>query len=326
MNVSYTLRLFCICSATFFLVNALVSFAVRFASGAAIRIAERMRPRSAAHFLLGLRLLPFVLGVSAVLGLCIPSYLWLEPQTTAERAGWACLAFAFFGALACALSIARAARAMAVSNRYNRMWRMAGREARLTREGSSAVIVRKEAPLLALAGVCRPRLVVSEGVLRALSTEQLAVALQHENAHRGSRDNLKRLLLLLAPDAIPLVRSFSSLDREWSRLSEWAADDEAVEGDSQRALSLAEALLCVARMGAGPRLSFLHTSLVAADQHLSARVDRLLRLKSARSEALRRESFVTPGAVFLMTGSLAVLMLGPLTLSSVHRLLELFLR
>jgi Zn-dependent protease with chaperone function len=326
MNVSYGLRLFCICSASFFLVNALLGFAVKLASTAAIRIARRMRPRSASRFLLGVRLLPLVLGVSAVLGLCIPSYLWLEPQTTAERAGWACLAFAFFGALVCAVSIARTARAVAVSNRYNRMWRKAGREACLTPEDSGAVVVKKEAPLLALAGVYRPRLMVSESVLRALSSEQLAVALQHEKAHRGSRDNLKRLLLLLAPEAIPLVSSLSSLDCEWSRFSEWAADDEAVQGDSQRALWLAEALLRVARMGAGPRLSFLHTSLVSADQDLRARVDRLLRLEPARFESLRWNSVVVRGAVLAMSVSLASMMLSSASLSSVHRLLELFLR
>jgi beta-lactamase regulating signal transducer with metallopeptidase domain len=224
------------------------------------------------------------------------------------------------------LSIARTARAVVISNRYNRMWRKAGREARLTAGDSDAVIVKKEAPLLALAGVYRPRLVVSDGVLGALSAEQLAVALRHEKAHLGSRDNLKRLLLLLAPDAIPLVARFSLLDREWSRLSEWAADDEAVEGDARRALSLAEALLRVARMGAGPRLSYLHTSLVVADQDLSARVDRLLHLEPMRFESLRWKSVVARSAAIAMGGSLATLMLWPATLSSVHRLLELFLR
>jgi hypothetical protein len=326
MNVSYALRLFCICSATLFLVNGLLSFVVKFASGAAIRIAETMRPRSASHFLLGLRLLPFVLGVSAVLGLCIPSYLWLEPQGTGERVGWAFLTCAFFGALVSALSIARAARAVSVSNHYNRAWRKAGREARLTAGDSNAVVIENKAPLLALAGVYRPRLMISEGVLGALSVEQLDVALRHENAHRGSRDNLKRLLFLLVPDGIPFLSSCSSLDREWSRFSEWAADDEAVQGDLRRAVSLAEALLRVARMGAGPRLSFLHTSLASVDQDLTARVDRLLRLEPARFESLRWKSVVARSAVLAMGGSLATLMLWPATLSSVHRLLELFLR
>jgi hypothetical protein len=239
--------------------------------------------------------------------------------------GWAFLTFAFFGALVCTFSVARAANAVALSNRCNRTWHEAGSEGRLPGEDSNAVIVKKEAPLLALAGVYRPRLMVSQGVLGALSAEQLAVALRHEEAHRGSRDNLKRLLLLLAPDGVPFVTNFSWLDREWSKFSEWAADDEAVQGDARRALSLAEALLRVARMGAGPQLSFLHTSLVAADEELSARVDRLLHLEPARFESLPWKRFFTGASFLLLSASVATLMLLPATLSSVHRLLEFFL-
>lgn len=326
MNISYALRLLCLCLATFFVVNAILSLAAAFASRAAIRIAERMRPRPAAHFLLFLRLFPFALGVAAVLGLCVPSYLWLEPQATPERASWAFLTLAFLGAVVCVFSIERGARALVVSARNNRNWRKSGRETCLPGEDSNAVIVEKEGPLLALAGICRPRLIISDGVVRELSADQLAVALRHEDAHRGSRDNLKRLLLLLAPDAIPFVGNFALLDQAWSKFSEWAADDEAVEGDSRRALWLAEALLRVARMGAGPQLTFLHTSLLAADLDLSARVERLLRLEPSRFESLPRARFLARGTVLLVAGSLAALMLWPATLSSVHGLLEVFLR
>jgi len=326
MNVSYALRLLCLCFAIFFIVNGIPGLASAFASRAAIRIAEKMRPRTAAHLLFSLRMVPFALGVATVLGLCVPSYLWLEPRATPERAGWAILTLAFLGAVVCILSIARAARAIGVSARCNRMWLREGREARLPGDDSNAVIVEKESPLLALAGVYRPRLIISDAVLRELSAEQLAVALHHEDAHRGSRDNMKRLLLLLAPDAIPFVASFSLLDRAWTKYSEWAADDEAVEGDSFRALALAEALLRVARMDAGPRLSFLHTSLLGADLDLSARVERLLRLEPARFESPPWARFLARGAVLLVAGCFAALMLWPVTLSAVHGLLEVFLR
>jgi hypothetical protein len=326
MNVSYALRLVCLCLATFFLVNGIFALMAAMASRAAIRIAERMRPRAAARLLFALRVLSVVLGSVVLLGFCVPSYLWFEPQGIPERAGLACITLAGFGAAAWILSFTRAARAIFVSKQCNCMWRRAGRKARLPGEDSNAVIVERGVPLLALAGVLRPRLIISEGVLRALTPEELTVALDHENAHRGSRDNLKRLLLLLAPDPLPFIPSFSLLDRAWMKLSEWAADDEAVQGDSRRALTLAEALLRVARIGAEPRLTFLHTSLVAADHDLSARVDRLLSLEPARFESRPREGFLAGGAILLVVGSLAALLLWPASLSSVHRLLELVLR
>ena len=289
MIVPYALRLLCLCLASFFVVNAAAGLAAGLASRAIVRLAETMRPRSAARVLFGVRALPCVLGAGAVLFFCVPSYLWLEPQSYSERMGWACLTLALLGAAGWLGSFARVARALAASVRFRRACQEAGCTILLLDESSTAVIVNKDGPLLALAGLFRPRLIISDALVRSLSLEELQVALLHENAHRDSRDNLKRLVLLLAPAPIPFFRVFSSLEQSWAKLSEWAADDEAVRGDSQRALSLATALLLVARMmGTAPRLSFLHTSLCAGDHDLSARVDRLLTLQPAPAKAVSR--------------------------------------
>jgi Zn-dependent protease with chaperone function len=296
------------------------------ASRTAVRMAESLRPRSAARFLFAARVLPCALGTGAVLALCVPSYLWLEPQASSERIGWVCLTLGFLGVTSWLGSLARVARAVVISVRFDRAWRRAGCETLLAGELSKAVIVEKDAPLLALVGVFRPRLVVSQAVLRSLSVEELHLALQHENAHRISRDNLKRLFLLLAPSPIPFLRGFSSMERSWAKFSEWAADDQAVRGDSHRALSLAAALLRVARMGTAPRLSFLHTSLCAGDHDLSARVDRLLRVQSRQAKPPARARSLAIGLSLGMAGCIAFLLAWPAILSSVHRLLELFLR
>jgi beta-lactamase regulating signal transducer with metallopeptidase domain len=325
MNGPYLLRLLCLCLASFFAVNAVAGLLTSLASRAAVRMAESMRARSAARFLLAVRLLPCGLAISTVLALCVPSYLWLEPQASSERIGRACLALAILGAAGWFASLARVTRALFFSARFNRAWQRTGCETLLRGESSKAVIVEKDAPLLALAGVFRPRLVVSKAVLRSLSAEELDLALHHENAHRISRDNLKRLFLLLSPTPLPLLRSFSSIERCWAKLSEWAADDEAVRGDSHRALSLAAALLRVARMGAALRLSFLHTSLCADDYGLSARVERLLRIEPLPAKPHSTRSLAI-GSSLGMAVCIAALLAWPATLSSVHRLLELFLR
>jgi len=289
-------------------------------------MAETMRPRSAARFLFLVRLLPLALGLGGVLGLCVPSYLWLEPHGTSERVGLICLTLAFLAVASCCLSLIRTARAIAGSLRCKRSWQLAGRETQLKGGASLALIVKKEEPLLALAGVLRPRLVISDAVLRSLSPEELDAALHHENAHRVSRDNLKRLLFLLAPGALPFVRGFSFLEQAWARFSEWAADDEATCGDAHRALSLAGALLRVARMGSSSHLSFLHTSLVAGDRDLSARIDRLLRPDQVPLAPLLRTRALLNAVGLGITFCVAILMLWPAILASVHRLLEQFLR
>jgi hypothetical protein len=326
MIVPYALRLLCLCLASFFLINALLGFAALIISRAAVRIAETMRPRNAARFLFTLRLLPAALGAGIVLGLCVPSYLWLEPEATSERVGWTCLVLAFLGAMGWLLSIARSAHAIAASAQCNRKWLTAGRDVLLLAESSQGVVIDEETPLLALAGVFRTRLIISDAVLRALSPDQLFVALHHEKAHRDSRDNLKRLLRLLAPDFVPFFPSCTLLDRAWGKLSEWAADDAAVQGDPRQALSLAEALLRVAQMGAGPQLSSLHTSLVAADQDLSGRVDRLLRMEPTGTVLPLQTRSLAVRAGLGMAACTVVFAAWPAILSSVHGLLELFVR
>jgi Zn-dependent protease with chaperone function len=326
MIFHYALRLLCLCLASFFLVNGAVGLATALASRAVIRMAESMRPRSAAHFLFGVRVLPCALGVGVVLFLCVPSYLWLEPRSYSERIGWACLTLALLGVAGWFGSAARVAPALAASVRFHHAWQNAGCNILLLGESTEAVIVNKDAPLLALAGVLRPRLIVSNALLHSLSLEELRLALLHENAHRDSRDNLKRLFLLLAPAPIPFFRGFTSVERCWAKFSEWAADDEAVRGDSHRALSLAAVLLRVARLGAAPRLSFVHTSLLSGDDDLSDRVERLLHVQPLHAQPLSRARSLAIRAGLGTALCLAVLLVWPATLPSVHRLLELFLR
>lgn len=326
MTFPYLLRLMCLCLASFFLTHLALCLLVRAVAPLAIRLGGSVRPRYAARLLLALRLFPVAMAAFVVLALCVPSYLWLEPEAGGERVGLACLVAALLGTGVWGMSLARVLRAAVSSLRYTRRCRREGRETRLAAAPFPVLVMEGEAPLMALAGVIRPRVVISQGVLRALSPEQLQTALGHEWAHRTSRDNLKRLLLLLAPGVLPFSQGFAALDRSWKRFTEWAADDRAIEGDPRRSISLASALVRVARMGAAARLSPLVTSLVAGDHDLSARVDRLLGSMPPREEPLGRMRVLLGGASFLMAVSLAAVLLRPATLYSVHRLLEHLVR
>src|SRR5256885_16811330 len=125
-------------------------------------MAEAMRPRSAARFLFAARMLACALGAGAVLGLCVPSYLWLEPQTSSERVGWACLTLALVAAAAWLGSLRRAAWALAASVRLNRRWQQAGSGTPLPRRSGRAGVVgqKRGPPFGALRGL-PPRLVPS---------------------------------------------------------------------------------------------------------------------------------------------------------------------
>jgi Zn-dependent protease with chaperone function len=325
VTLPYLLRMVCLCLASFFVLNAVAALLVRISCKSAIRFAESRAPGTAARFLLALRILPFALAILFVGGLCVPSYLWLEPAATAERVGLLSVVLGLLGALTWSVSVARTAHSLASSLRHNRLCRLVGEEIRVPGESSSLVIVENDAPLLALSGLIRPRLLISSGVLHALSSEELDTALAHEQAHRRSRDNAKRFLLLLAPDIFPFVRPLRTLERAWSKFAEWAADDQAAGGDANRAVSLAAALVHVARMGSAPRLPFLSTSLLACDRDLSARVNRLLQASPIAPARFAPTQARLRTISLLLGAGVAALLLAPSALPLVHELLELFL-
>ena len=325
MILPYLLRLSCLCFASFFVLNLAAGLLVRFFCKSAIRFAESKSSRAAARFLIVLRLLPFALAALFVVALCVPSYLWLEPASASERVGLLSVLLGILGATTWLVSIVRATHSLVVSWRHNRLCRLAGQDTPMPGESSSLLVVESDAPLLAMSGLLRPQLLISRGVLQSLSSEELSAALLHEHAHRTSRDNAKRLLLLLAPDIFPLIRPLRALEHSWARLAEWAADDEATAGDSNRAVFLAAALVQVARMGSAARTPYLSTSLLACDRDLSARVDRLLHAVPASQAAAKSAQRRLRTACFLLAGCLTALLLAPSALSSVHELLELLL-
>lgn len=325
MILSYIARLACLCFASFFVVHTAFATAIWAAARRAICAGESMRPRSGARFLLTLRLLPVTFAALLVAGLCIPSYLWLETNRSTERVGLACCFAALLGALVCAVALSRSLRALFVS------WRESMRcersvASKLPGHSLPVAVVESKAPVLALVGLMRSRVIVSRSILQSLSTEELATAIAHERAHRRSRDNWKRLALALAPEILPFTQAFGVLNRGWAKLIEWAADDEAAAGSLGRSLSLAAALVRVAGMRGGDFSSPLVSFLVGDDRELSTRVDRLLAPSLAQGgfpRALRT-------ALMIAAGCFAVLALAavfhPTAFTSVHAILEQLLR
>ena len=321
MIVSYLLRLACVELASFFVVHLVVGLIAWLAAPAAVRVAERMRPSRAACFLLAYRLLPAGFAVLIAAALCLPAYLRLEPEAGAEHVRIQFLGAALLGLFAWSASLARGLRATIRLRRFNMLCQRAGHRLRLPREFSPAWAIEEAEPFLALAGILRPRFVISRGMLAALSPDQLRAALRHERAHCVSRDNLKRLLILLAPDLVPFVRGFGELERAWAKFTEWAADDAAVAGNSRRSVSLAAALVSVARLGSAPTRCALATSLLPDSNDLPARVNRLLQETPSGSNETRMVPVVLAGGLVILAG-LLVAWLQPTTLEGAYWALE----
>jgi hypothetical protein len=320
MTLPYMLKLLCLCLASFFLVHLALATLISLATPAALRIAGHMRPSSAARLLFFLRMLPAGFGVCIVVGLCIPSYLRLEPSTaTSEEVGLLCLGFAILGLALSVGSFIRGLRAITCSVQYLQYCQRIGRKTDLPGEPAPVWLLEEPAALFAIGGIIHPRLLISRQVMNVLSGEQLAAALRHEQAHWISRDNLKRLLLTLAPDQLPFLNGFARLERGWTRYMERAADDRAAGGDAERSLSLATALVRVSRLGIAPQPSLLVAPLLAGDEDLQGRVERLLNPAPLAETHTPWMGCLVAGAGLLLAAGLLTL---PALLYPVHRLLE----
>jgi Zn-dependent protease with chaperone function len=313
MTPSFFLRLLLLSSALFCVVQLLISALVACLAPAAIRRSVTMSASRAARLLITLRLLPAGFSALVVAALCVPSYFRFEPRATGEEVGAACWSAAILGAAFCSVAIYRALRAFILATLYTR--KCGGSKSSI--EGETVWVVRQSAGV-ALAGIVHPRLLISEPVMTALSSDQLSVAIRHERAHRASRDNLKRLLILLAPAVFPRLRT---LEQAWARCAEWAADDRATDGDAGRSLALAAALVRVARLQSGIPMPPLVTSLVEADEDLSFRVHRLLHSAQASEPHLRIETVALIGVPMFI----AAIGINPASSRVVHRLIEMLL-
>ena len=298
MTLSYMARLACLSLAAFFLAHTVLAAIVSLMTRRAIERARQLRPQLAARVLFGLRLLPAIGAGFLVVGLCAPSYLILEPAEAAEEIGLVCLIAALLGAAICISGIARGVIAVIRSARYMRQCK--------TGDG----------PVLLLAGVFRPQVIVSPALRGALSAAEFEAALLHEEGHGRSRDNLKRLLMAISPDVFPFTRRLRILETAWQRMAEWAADDFAAEGSRERALSLASALVRVGRMRAAVPVIPLATSVLPEVDELGVRVQRLLEGPPPAQELPRK--FL--GSAFVVLAGLVALT--PPMFTVVHELLE----
>ena len=141
-------------------------------------------------------------------------------------------------------------------------------------------------PLLGTVGLVRPHVYASRQLVDSLTAAELAATLAHEAGHIRSADNLKRLLLFVAPGSSWL----RSLRREWSRACEVAADDAAVASGAG-VFDLASALVKAGRMRLNERDTrpALASHLVppGAEAQLAERVRHLRELLESDAAAPR---------------------------------------
>jgi Zn-dependent protease with chaperone function len=229
--------------AWFLVFNGVVTAAAALLS---MRLARRERPASPGHWL-ALRLAPAVLSIAFVVILFLPSYWRFEPRENVEGFDLTLTALAVLAMAVIGSAVARGVAAWRSAARRTEQWMRASRPLTLAGAAMPAFAVDADAPVMALVGVLRPRLVITRPVLDALTDEELGAGVAHELGHWRAWDNLKRLAMRAAPDVWFATAAARRLERRWAAASEHAADRSAGGSERERC-ALASALVKVARL------------------------------------------------------------------------------
>ncbi|MCU1383243.1 MAG: hypothetical protein JWL71_1940 [Acidobacteria bacterium] len=224
---------------------------------------------------LALRLAPAALSTVFVAAIFVPSYWRYEPRELVEGFDVTLTTFAVLALALMAAAIVRGITAWRRAERRADDWMRAGRPLTLPGSALPAFAIDADAPVMALVGVFRPRLLITRPVLDALTPEELSAGVAHELGHWRAWDNLKRLAMRMSPDLLCATETGRSFERRWAAASEHAADRGAGDGDRARC-ALASALVKVARLTPPVSMSSEPISALIAGGDITDRVQRLL--------------------------------------------------
>ena len=231
--------------AWFLLVNLATSAVV--AAGAGWIIRRRTGADSAA-FWFAARILPAASALLFVGIVFVPSYWKYEPRDFVEGFDITLTALALCAAALLITATVRGVSAWHGAVRRTRVWMQSARP--LAIAGTSILVseIDVDTPLMALVGVLRPRLLVTRGLVAALTDEELAASIAHEVGHSRARDNLARLLMRAAPDLLRATPAARAIERRWASAAEHRADRMAADDGPVARCALASALVKVARL------------------------------------------------------------------------------
>lgn len=252
--------------------NALLSIAAIALVAAASRAA---RP-AAAGWWLALRLMPAGGSALFVAVLFVPSYVRFEPRETVEGVDRTLAAFALAAAALLAFAAVRAVAAWRRAERQAAVWARGARPLASPSGLPAYAIGAATTPLMALVGIARPRVFVSDRLVDALTADELGATLAHEASHATAADNLKRLAMRAAPDFLGLTAAASAIERRWAAAAEHAADRVGAGIDPAARCALASALVKAARLTPRSPATLEPISTLVGGGDITARVQQLL--------------------------------------------------
>ncbi|MGZ4789952.1 MAG: hypothetical protein ACXVZX_15635 [Terriglobales bacterium] len=312
----YAVRGLSVALSVFVLVYALTRLAVECSTPLVVRHLKRGSSLLSPNTWYAVQVGPFLLATLVTCLFAVPSFIRFEPSYAEEEFGLPVL----FLSLACVTILAaglyRAWAAYSHTVYMVRQWR--GVATPVSTGRFDVLQTGPDAPAMVVAGLFRPKLLVSSTATTLLSRDELTRAMAHECSHIRNYDNAKKLILRVC--SFPPSRQ---LERNWLEAIEIAADREAVTS-KREALELASALVKASRLSLGT--AELASNLATdAGELLHTRVERLLDWNQNGIKPTSKLSRVMPLFIAATTG-LALALSYQHLLLQMHYLAELLMR
>ena len=229
-----------------------------------------------ARRLAALRLLPATFALASGL-VVIASFVFFEPRRPGEEIGTVFPVLASIGVALWLTAAWRWTRITAATRRLIRKWSATAEPVELDGITVPAYAITSEFPIVAVAGILRPKLFIARSVLSSCSREELRAIVAHEQGHVDRRDNLRRLLLTVSPDVLSWLPASDRILAAWREAAEEAADDDAARFGADDRVRLAGALVKIAKLAApSPAPPMMPASTLYCGERLDRRVRRLL--------------------------------------------------
>jgi Zn-dependent protease with chaperone function len=233
---------------------------------------DRMCSRSEDFFVL--RLLPAAGAALLTLTVVLPAFLIYEPDHKLEEIGPCLVAFVLLALVTAGAAMVRAWRAWVAARALLLTWGPA--DSWSVGDGQTVDLINIPEPVVAVVGGWRPRIVAAQHVFDACTQEEFRQVMAHEAAHVSTQDNLKLLLLVASPDTLAWLPCAAALAARWREAAEIEADERATGSDPRKRVTLASALIKVARLSTGSDRVLPALSMPIALDDVEGRVRRLL--------------------------------------------------
>ncbi|GEM_PF-3249146 len=270
-------------STAFFLLNVLLTLLIGFAWRLFEKLTLKWSAKRRANFVFAFRVFPFVLSVSLLLFLFIPSFILHEQENPAE---YVSLRLALLGSATLLLVVYAVVKTLlSLLKTRNLILKWEREENRLSLSFTKIPVYRIEYqhPVIAVFGLFKQKIFIDYRVFEILNDDEIEAVLAHEQAHINSLDNLKRLSLSFCHNLtnLPFCRE---IETTWENCSEAAADEFASRAKRTRPLDLASALVKLAReISNVPSKKYAIASYISSEAHtpVTWRVERLINLANS---------------------------------------------